>query len=759
MANSVTNNHLPDLSSEGLPALESIEGLSESVLEILWRRRWIVLAASVLAVAGGFVYLQRATPLYTSTCRIHVEQAGPQVFERDNSGVITRWDNYLYTQAERIKSTDILSAALKAPGMANLKALANVSNPIEEVRRKLEVIVGRKDEIINVSFMSPDPEEAAHIVNTIVDAYITAHDRRKRSTLGEVVRILKEEKAKRGQDILGKLQAMAQFKQENEGLAFGTDQDNNIIVRRLERLSQALTEAQVASVEAKSFYETAKKMAEEPAGLRQFIEAQRGRWTYSPSTNEASSLRTELNRMERDRADALQRLRADHPAVAAVNADIEQARKQLTKLDEEFAKTELATAQQQYLIAQEKEQELRKYFEEQREQAVLLNKQLTQYTLLQSDYEQTKKLCDLLDDSIQRLDVTTEVGVLNIGILEAARPALKPSKPQRAKVMGLALCLGLFAGVGLALVRDWKDQRLRSTQEISALLGLPVLGAVPGMRGSKDAPASRGQKVRTSPDSREAEAFRTVRTAIFFGAPKEEAKTIVVTSPAPGEGKSTVAANLGIAIAQAGQKALVIDADFRRPTQHKIFNLDRKTKGVSLALAGEMALEEAIQHTELGNLDVLTCGPDVSNPAEMLNSESFSRMISKLAGGYDRILIDSPPVAAVTDALILAALCDVTILVLRAESSTRRVSMQAREALAGVDARILGVVVNDVSHKGGRYGYYSGYGYSYHYGDDGNGRRKAHKSRETEAASVLTARSRITRSDAPEETGDDIIEK
>jgi len=753
MASAALNNS-PGDQPEGPAGIESIEGLSESLFEILWRRRWTVLLTTILALGGGFLYLQRATPLYTSTSRIYVEQTGPQVFERDNSGMITRWDNYLYTQAERLKSGEILSAALKAPGMADLRTLAKVSNPIAAVRKKLAVAVGKKDEIINVSFVSAYPDEAAHIVNTVVDSYITAHGQRKRSTLSEVVRILKEEKAKRNEELLTKLQKMMDYKKQNEGLALGTDQGNNVIVRRLERLSVALTEAQLTTAESKSFYEAAKQMANNPLGLRQLVESQRTRGVYVSTSNEASSPQAELERMERDRADSLRELRPDHPVIGAFNAEIARMQKQLASLDEEFVQSQLAVAEQQYQTAQKQEAELQKYYGEQQQQAVALNNQFAQFTILQSDYDQTKELCDLLSSSIQRLDVTTEVGALNIGILETVEPAVTPSSPQKAKTAGLALCLGLFGGVGLALVREWKDQRLRSTQEISALLGLPVLGAVPSMGRAKQMPSVRGQKVRTNPDSHEAEAFRTIRTAVFFGAPKEETKTILVTSPAPGEGKSTLVANLGIAMAQAGQKVLVVDADFRRPLQHKVFNLNRKAKGLSLVLAGEMHLADAIERTDTGNLDVLTCGPDVSNPAEMLNSKRFKRIMERLAGAYDRVLIDSPPVLAVTDALILAALCDVTVIVLRAQVSTRKISMQAREALAGVDAKVLGVVVNDVPHGGGRYGYYSSYGYYYyHYGDNGD-RRKRRKAHKQEGSSMLTGRLRDANRDGQEETAD-----
>jgi len=699
------------------------DGLSESLLEILWRRRWTILLTVLAALGAAGVHLARTTPLYTSTSRIYVEQTGPKVFDRDEQGVMTRSLNYLYTQAELLRSSTVLSETLRTLEDSSLRTFGEGVNRAAVLRRGLEATVGRKDDLLSISFTGPYPDEAAHVVNTLVDAYISFHDQRKRSTSAEVLRILKEEKTKRNEEQAAKLKVMMAFRQHNEGLAFGTERDSNVIVRRLERLSEALTEAQLAAVESQSFYEVAQKMAGDPTGLRQFVEAQRSKGIYISTASEITTLRSELQRIERGQADSLRELRPDHPAMAAVHAESERLKAQLLALDEEYAKSQLAVAQQQYLTAKEKEEELRKYFEEQRQQAILLNNQLAEYTILQSDYEQTKKLCDLLDDRIKELDVSTEVGALNISILETAEPAAEPSYPQKTKAMAMALALGLFAGMGLALVREWKDQRLRSSEEISALLGLPVLGAVPSMGSPKQTPSIRGQKVRISPDSREAEAFRTVRTAVFFGAPKGEARTILITSPAPGEGKSTVTANLGIAMAQAGQKVLILDADFRRPMQHRIFGLDRKVQGLSSVLAGEMALERAVNTTGLEKLDILTCGPEVPNPAEMLSRDSFTRILEQLAGRYDRVLIDSPPVVAVTDALILAAVCDVTVLVLRAEASTRKISLQARDRLAGVEARLLGVVVNDVSYQGGRYGYYKDY--YYRYGREADGRRRS----------------------------------
>jgi len=240
---------------------------------------------------------------------------------------------------------------------------------------------------------------------------------------------------------------------------------------------------------------------------------------------------------------------------------------------------------------------------------------------------------------------------------------------------------------------------------------------VPAM-SKKQTLVARGQKVHLEPKSSVAEACRTIRTAVYFGVPNGEAKTILITSPEAGDGKTTVASNLAIAMAQAGQRTLILDGDFRKPTQHRIFEVDNE-KGLSSMLAGTHAEDGAIRSGPAAGLDLLPCGPEVPNPAEILSSNAFAEMLKKLSERYDRIIIDSPPVGLVTDAQILAAVCDTTLLVLRAEKSTRKHSQQARDSLLSVGGHVLGAVVNHVSQKRGRYGYY-GYGYYGGYGHYGH---------------------------------------
>jgi len=672
-------SNLSTVSADGL--------MPESLIQIIWRNRWIMLLATIGALALGFVYISKVTPIYTSTSRIYVEQSGPRIITEMEEGVMTQSKNYLYTHAELLKSTPILTAVLETSGVRQMQTFASVDNHIAYLKKTLDTVVGKKDDIISISFKSPYPAEAAQVVNATVDSYITFQATRKRSTSAEVLKILQNESVKRGKELTAKLKVMIDFKNENEALAFENRQ-GNVVIDRLERLSTVLTEAQLTTIENKSAYESTKEMVSDPVKLEQFLQAQRARGIYISTGSEKAELKSKLDELQLRLANRLRQVTRDHPVVTALESEIDHIKAQIAELDIELAQAQLAVAEQAYLTAKEREAQIAKYYEDQEREAISLRQQLADYTLLESDWEQTKKRCDILDDQIKDLNVTEDVGALNISILEVARPEIKPSEPQKGRVMAIALVMGLMLGGGLALLRAFMDQRLHSAEEISAVLGMPVLGIVPSM----------------------------IRTAVFFGAPRGEAKTILVTSPAAGDGKTTLVSNLAIAMAQAGQRTLILDADFRKPKQHKIFEINHEDTGLSSVLAGTMTLAEVTRPTEVKGLELLPCGHEVPNPSEILNSDTFAKLLELITSKYDRVIIDSPPVIPVTDSQILAAVSDITLLVLRAEKSTRKTSQQARDGLLSVGAHILGVIVNDVPKKG-RYGYYGGYG-NYGYGHD-----------------------------------------
>ena len=690
----------------------------------MWRYRRIVLFATVVVLGAAFIYLSKTTPIYTSTSRIYVEQSGPKIITEMEEGVMTQSKNYLYTQAELLRSTPILSGVLEVPEIKQMQTFAKVANPIAHLKGNFDVRVGKKDDIISVSFNSPYPAEAAQVVNAVVDSYMTYHTTRRRST--SVLKILQNEYGERSKELSEQLKAMMDFKTENTALAFEGKQ-GNIVIEQFERLSVVLTEARLRTIETKSIYESTKEMVGDPIRLKQFVDAQLTMGGHISTSTRRTELESKLEQLQTRRADRLRQVTADHPAVKALDSEIAQIKAQIANLNAEFAQARLVATEQQYSAAKEREDQIAKYYEDQRQRVLDLTKQLAQYTILQSEWEQTKKLCDILDGRINALNVTADVGALNIRILEVAQPAEKPSEPKEARYMAIALAAGLLLGGGLALLRDWMDQRFHSSQEISVVLGVPVLGVVPSMSRWRGV-VGRGQKVHKDSDSSAAEAYRTIRTALFFGAPKGEAKTVLVTSPAAGEGKSTLVSNLAIAMAKAGQKTLIMDANFRNQMQQKTFQVDHQDVGLSTVLGGTTTLEEATHHTEVEGLKLLPCGPDVPDPSEMLDSEVFAKLLEYASNRYDRVIIDSPPVMPVTDAQILAAICNTTLLVLRAEKSTRTVSQQACDGLLSVGAHVLGAVVNDVPRKD-RSNYYRGWGFYCGYYGHGGGKKEttAHK--------------------------------
>jgi len=703
----IKQNENQSSADESVPHVEmptTVAPVPESLIQILWRNRLIVLVSMLAVLAGVLIYLIKATPIYTSTSKIYVEQSGPKIINEMEEGVMTRSKNYLYNQAELLKSTPILSAVLNEPDIRQMKTFADVRNHINYLKKTLDVTVGKKNDIISISFDSPWSFEAAKIVNAVVDSYVTYHSTRKRSTSEEVLKILQNEKTKRNKELSEKLEAMMNFKKDNMALAFESRQ-GNIILQRLERLSAVLTEAQLETIDSKSAYESVKEMVSEPTRLKQYVEAQLTEIRYNSTGSERAKLKSKLDELQIRRADRLRQVTSGHPAVEALESEIAQIKTQIAEMDTAFAQARLAVVEQQYQTAKQKEEQIAKNFEEQRQQTLDLNEQLAQYTILESDWEQTKKLCDILDDRIKELNITEDVGALNISILEAAEASVKPSKPEKYKFMAIAVLIGLMLGCGLALLYDLMDQRMRSAEEVKALLSMPILGVVPSMLKEQSIVA-RGQKVHIDPNSRVSEVYRTIRTAIFFGVPNGKAKTILVTSPGAAEGKTTLVSNLAIAMAQAGQKTLILDADFRNPTQYRIFELNGN-KGLVSLLSKNSTLEETIRPTGIKSLELLPCRTQLVNSSEILNSKSFTKLLRNLSNKYDRIVIDSPPVVPVTDAQILAAICDVTLLVLRAEQSTRKMSQQARDGLLSVGAHLLGVVVNDeVLGKGGLYGRY-----------------------------------------------------
>jgi len=686
---------------------------SGGLLAAAWRSRWIVLACVILSLAAGFWYLEAVIPVYRSTSKLYLDYEGIRISPSYGPGSVPQTDKYLYTQAELLRSRPILAATAEMLREDGLRTLAGIEAPVAYLQGNLAVVVGKKDETVSVSFDSPYALEAAEIVNRIVDAYMVSRSQRERQNSAQVLQVLQQEVTRANKELQESRKALADFQVQSMPLALGSDQSAGISQRYLD-IQTAYTQAQIATMEAESFRQGVRALSGNPTSLQQYVQVRSGPSTLIGTTVEGMPLEGKLVELQLQKNKLLDRLTLEHPSVTIVTGEIEQIQKKIADLDLEFVGAVVTAAEQRYVEAREYEERIAQIYKDQSKQVIALNAEIAQYQRLRSEVDQLERYSQTQEQEIREIRkvIGEDVGQYRMEILEPALRAESPARPRKDTTMALALVFGLVLGAALAVTRDWVDQTVRSADEIATTFGLPILGVVPAMPRRQSVQV-RGRRVFLQPTSHEAEAFRIVRTALFFGTPKDGASTMLITSPASGDGKSTLVSNLGIAFARAGQKTLILDADFRKPIQHVIFGLDNRRRCLRGVLDGTMKLEEAIQPTQIEGLSLLSCGHSVSNPAEVLNDRPFAELLARLVETYDRILVDAPPATAITDAQILSALCDFTVLVLRADNSTRKITQRAIDALQSVGGCVLGVVMNQVRRNGRRYGYYGGYGGSY----------------------------------------------
>lgn len=681
----------------------------ENLLHIALHRRWTVLAVMLLALGAGAAYLAYATPVYTSTARLYVSQTTPPLLGADAARPWERPENFLQTQCQVITSVPILMEAIDSAQVKQMKSFAKVeSDLVGTLQGTIIAGVGKRDDIISLWADTHYPEDGTQLLKAVVDAYINFHSKARQSTATEMLRLLHKEREQLAAEQKAKVAEMVAFQQKHGTLSFDSDR-GNILLGQLSRLSEQLTTARLNRVEAQAAYEAAKVATSNPEALQQFIESQMSR-NAAWSDREYQDLRDQLQRLQMNLSLLHGRMLSNHPVLQATQQAVAQTQARIAEKQSRFAKAYLAGLDQQRVEAQNVEAGLRQAFDEQQKQALSLSTQAAEYTRLKSDLERVEKAGDVLIARIKELSASQGAGALNISVIEPPHATLLPTKPKKRTVLSMALVAGLILGLMAAFLRDRRDLSFRSGEEIKALLGMPALYIVPHISG-RHWMVARGQIVHLEPASEAAEAYRVIRTAVCFAMKGKKGKKILIASPSLGDGKTTAASNLALALAQAGLRTLLVDADMRRPMLHNIYQVKRQI-GLSSVLGGKASLEEAVVPTGVEFLDLLPAGPIAPNPSEMLSSPAFAQTLETLSGKYDYIVIDSPPVVAVADARILAAACDATLLVLRAGKSDRHLSNSACEALLDVGARILGVIANDVTRQLSRAGYsYGNYSY------------------------------------------------
>ena len=585
---------------------------------------------------------------------------------------------------------------------------------------------------------STNANDAATIVNAVVEAYKSYQSEQHQLTGVQVMKILQDDIQHQEEDLKQEQQQLTTFKKENPDLILDTaDKAKSPAAAMMGQL----TDAHTKTVNFRIAVEEATNFTDDAVQLKRIVDETNAATNLPPDTEPVVDPLTMDSIRQTENQLRAYVTAPNNPTAQSLLETKKQNYLERSREMAESARRYLTYLNKQLEANQQRESELKKEVDANRVEAIESNSKDAEYDQMTAQIDETRRALDAQYNRMRTVDTRSDVGSFSVAVLEPAKPSTDTIGTKRSNALGMAIVAGLMVGLGASLLLEMVDSRLRSVEEVSRLLTTPVLGAVPhimaglgwvipysfhdfrinwrkytksawGNFGRRKWRTTQtlmqcGQSMHLQPRSDVAEAYRAIRTAIYFGMSGYPAKTILITSPASGDGKTTLASNLAIAIAQTGRSVLLIDADCWRPAQQEIFGLTEES-GLTDVLQKKKSLAEAVHKTDVVNLEILPCGDLPLNPAELLESQAFSDMLAIASEKYDQILVDSPPVVPITDARILAATCDATILVLRAGKSTRHQADSAFEALNAVGAPILGVVVNDAPRQahGSSYQYY-----------------------------------------------------
>ncbi len=668
------------------------------LLEVL-RQRWPVIACTTGAFfLIGVIYLLIATPTFSSTAKLQVQQHAPRALgdSRDNGPVS---ETYIETQVSVIESRQVLMRALEKLNYKTLATFEGVEDPAEWLTKSgaLTIEPGRKSDIVNVTVESKVPSEAADLANAIVHAYVVEQALQARATGSEMLNVLQKERddLQLKRDVI--VQQMLTNSRRSGVVAYAGEKGNSVI-ERMASLANSLTASEIETIELRSRQESVTAVLVTPASIAAFAQSKQSMGNDGNADREYGELRSQLAQYTIALSNARAIQGDSNRRVQALQASVESLRQLIAAKERAIVDGELALIDAQLTSAEQKQKQLRSALAAQRELAHDQSPEAAAYRRLEMESDRLARQCELIDGRIAEIRVNNvDASPMSVAIIEPARAASSPFKPKKSMTLLACIMAGAMLGVAGAMYREWQDARLRSPEEIRALLGTPVIATIPRIN-PQFSPVTRGQLVVLDARSPAAEGYRGMRTLLQIGS-SSTAKTVLIASPASGEGKSTTVSNLAIALAQAGERTLVLDCDLRQPVQHMIFEVDG-TIGLANVLSEELPLREAITATAIPGLFVLPAGPVPENPSELLTGKRFTQLMQALGQSFDRIIIDSPPLMNVTDGRILAASADATILVLRMNRSLRRLSVLAVEGLDKVGANLIGALANDVPVAG-----------------------------------------------------------
>jgi capsular exopolysaccharide synthesis family protein len=561
---------------------------------------------------------------------------------------------------------------------------------VDALLGRIRVEPVRGSRLVDISFDAADPAFAARAVNTLAEQYVTQNLEFKVQEIERSLAYLSQERLRQQAVVQASERALAEYRQERDALSLEGSQ--NIVVARLNQLNDSVTRARTERVQKETVWRQVQQAGSDREALSSIV------------TNPViQTLKGRLTDLERERTRLAERYGDRHPEMEANRVGVANAERQLAAEIDRAVQTMRA----EYEAALAQERELTRALGQQQNAAMDLNAKRIDYTVLEREAETNRELYNSLLQREKELQVIANSRANNVRIIDRAEVPRAPFAPNHRRDWLMGLFFASLFGVAIAFGLDYLDDTVKTPDDVARRLKLRFLGLVPAVGGERH-PLLSGPVPHDF-----GEAFRALRTALVSRSTGTGPRVISVTSAQPLEGKTTTAVNLAMALAVGGARVLLIDADMRRPSVHKALRMSNE-RGLSQLLAGQVRMREAVQRTHDPNLLVITAGRAPSNPSELLSAERMRALITGLeTGPFDWVLIDTPPVLAVTDAVIVAPLVAGVVFVIGAEMTRWPLAERAVQTLLAGNPRSVVAVLNKVDFARNRYYYSRYYGHQY----------------------------------------------
>jgi capsular exopolysaccharide synthesis family protein len=692
------------------------------------RKHWpMVVAGLVVGGGSGLLYAKSSQRIYEGSSLIEIDPRAMQPMGEGQNGLnlgsTLFWDatGYYNTQYRVITSVPVMKAAVEATSLqtdADFLGFRGSGRPQVTVEEAAAVLAGRvtvdpikASQLVNIRVQDTDPKRAKRICDAVASAYVARNLQTAIDSSTDAVVWLEGQIDHLKGNLERDENALHDFKEQNNLPSLSINDTSNMLRLEMEAFDKALTTTRTQKAEiAARQAELIKVTPDDPDAIPS---------SELLSNSYLQSLRAQYRSLLQQRGALIAQGRGEnHPAVKEATDRLREAKEAMLA---EVTNVEAAITRDLAIIQRQEDAESA-LLEGARHRAIDLNMKEIEYHRLDRTRAENEKLYSLLLTRMKETDLARMVHANNLRVVETATVPGVPVRPRVALNVAVGLIAGFLIGFALAWLREQLDASIKTPNDIEQKLGITFLGLLPELdEGGKRRRSRRHRRpgpvtepigipeliVHSRPSSGLAEAARTIRTNLMFMNPDRPSKTILVSSAAPSEGKTTVACSIAIALAQGGQRVCIVDCDLRRPRLHRIF--DRPgDQGVTTVLVGDAAIEDVAKPTMVTNLWSIPTGPLPPNPADVLQSERFRDFIHELSGQFDRVVIDSPPLVAVTDSAIISRLVDGTVFVVRAFKTGKYLGAQGLRALRDVEAPIIGAVLNavDLDHHEYAYHYY-----------------------------------------------------